>query len=390
MTVLRLAWRNLLGARLRTWLNVLVLSLSFVAIIGLQGLLDGMSRQVQDAMVATAYGGGQYWHARYDPYDPLKLADAHGALPAPVQALVDKGQATSVLVVQGSIYPKGRVQPVLLKGIDPGQTVVDYPSRLLSSAAGEVPALIGQRMALSTGLRAGDYVNVQWRDVNGTFDAREAKIVEVVTTSVQDVDVGQVWLPLALLQELTGMPNQATYSVVGRGVKNPPDAPGWRFHNQESLLQDLRAVIKAKSAGSSVFYVILLFLAMLAIFDTQVLSLFRRRKEMGTLMALGMTRRQVIGLFTLEGALHGVLAFGVGAVYGIPLLAWLAGKGIALPKLVDSMGFAIGNSLYPAYGAALVLGTTLLVLTTTTIVSYLPTRRIARLKPTDALRGRWT
>jgi ABC-type lipoprotein release transport system permease subunit len=30
------------------------------------------------------------------------------------------------------------------------------------------------------------------------------------------------------------------------------------------------------------------------------------------------------------------------------------------------------------------------VLTTTTIVSYLPTRRIARLKPTDALRGRWT
>jgi len=26
----------------------------------------------------------------------------------------------------------------------------------------------------------------------------------------------------------------------------------------------------------------------------------------------------------------------------------------------------------------------------TTIVSYMPTRRIAKLKPTDALRGRWT
>ena len=36
------------------------------------------------------------------------------------------------------------------------------------------------------------------------------------------------------------------------------------------------------------------------------------------------------------------------------------------------------------------LGTTALVLVVTTIVSYLPTRRIAPLKPTDALRGRLT
>jgi len=32
----------------------------------------------------------------------------------------------------------------------------------------------------------------------------------------------------------------------------------------------------------------------------------------------------------------------------------------------------------------------LLVLIVTTIVSYLPTRRIAKLKPTDALRGKMT
>ena len=35
MTVLRLAWRNLMGAGIRTWLNVVVLSMSFVVIIGL-------------------------------------------------------------------------------------------------------------------------------------------------------------------------------------------------------------------------------------------------------------------------------------------------------------------------------------------------------------------
>jgi ABC-type lipoprotein release transport system permease subunit len=43
---------------------------------------------------------------------------------------------------------------------------------------------------------------------------------------------------------------------------------------------------------------------MIAIFDTQVLSLFKRRKEIGTLSALGMTQQQIIGLFTVEGLLY--------------------------------------------------------------------------------------
>jgi ABC-type lipoprotein release transport system permease subunit len=109
---------------------------------------------------------------------------------------------------------------------------------------------------------------------------------------------------------------------------------------------------------------------------------------MGTLMALGMTRTRIIELFTLEGALHSFLAALVGAFYGIPLLAYIANKGFALPPQTDNFGFAIGEKLFPAYSPALVAGTTLLVCCVTTIVSFLPTRKIAHLKPTDALRGK--
>jgi putative ABC transport system permease protein len=77
-------------------------------------------------------------------------------------------------------------------------------------------------------------------------------------------------------------------------------------------------------------------------------------------------------------------------VYGIPLLTYAVRIGLPMPNSMDAAGFAIGERLYPAYSAGLVVGTTALVLTITTIVSYLPTRRIARLKPTDALRGRFT
>ena len=99
MMLLRLAWRNLVGAGLRTVLNVVVLSITFVAIVGTLGLLEGFNRQTSRALVEGEYGGGQYRHPAYDPLDPISLPDAHGAVPPAVQRQIDARAATAVLVV---------------------------------------------------------------------------------------------------------------------------------------------------------------------------------------------------------------------------------------------------------------------------------------------------
>lgn len=164
---------------------------------------------------------------------------------------------------------------------------------------------------------------------------------------------------------------------------------GWVFRSPAYLLSDLRQMIQSKTVGQSIMFTVLFLLAMLAIFDTQVRSIFRRRREIGMLVALGMTRNQVIAMFTFEGSLYGVLAALLGSVYGLPLFVYMNANGFSVPG-GDTWGFSMGEKLYPAYTAGLVLGTTVLVLVVTTIVSWLPTRRIARLKPTDALSGRMT
>jgi putative ABC transport system permease protein len=388
MYIFKLAIRNILGAGLRTWLNVVALSFSFVAIIFLQGVYTGMNDQVERATVDAIYGGGQFWQKSYDPYDPLSLEDAHALLPAELEALVRSGQAAPLLIRQAAIYPEGHFRTILLKGIDPRQNVLSLPSSLLKDDQGTIPALIGSRMAKSTGLHKGDELTIQWRDAHGTFDARTVRIVEVMKTSVQEVDNAQVWIPLNQLQSLSAMPGHATMVVLKANTPPPGMFSGWEFRSLDYLLQDIHSVVRTKKISGSIFYVVLLFLAMLAIFDTQVLSIFRRKKEMGTLMALGMTRTSIIELFTLEGALHGVLAALVAALYGIPLLGYVARTGWELPGAADTVGFAIGEKLFPTYSVALVAGTTALVLLVTTIVSFLPTRKIAELKPTDALRGK--
>jgi ABC-type lipoprotein release transport system permease subunit len=390
MLILKLAIRNILSAGLRTWLNVLALSFAFVAIISLQGFYDGLNDQVERATVDALYGGGQYWQKAYDPYDPLSMEDAHATIPQEIRALIVEKQATPILIRTATIYPKGRFRSVLLKGIDPDQNILSIPSSLLKDGHDGIPGMIGSRMAKSMGLKKGDVVTVQWRDVHGTFDARDVRIVEVFITTVQEIDKEQLWIPLDQLQQFTRMQDQATMIVLKKNILAVNNAAGWDFKGLGFLLQDLRTMVKMKSIQGSIMYLLLLFLAMLAIFDTQVLSIWRRKKEMGTLMALGMTRTRVIELFTLEGAFHSVLAALVAALYGIPLLAYVANKGFELPAKTDSFGFAIGEKLFPTYSPALVIGTTLLVCTVTTIVSYLPTRKIADLKPTDALRGKLT
>jgi putative ABC transport system permease protein len=389
MIILRLAIRTLRGAGIRTWLNAIALSFAFVAIIFGQGMLQGMNKQAEDASTAFEFAGGQYWQKNYDPYDPLTLEDAHAPVPAALESLAAAGRAAPILVVAGSIYPQGRIKPVMLKGIDPGQKILALPTAALGDTAEELPILIGSRTAASTGLAVGDQVTMQWRDVDGAFDARDGRVVAIMNTSVGTVDLGQVWVPLGTLRGLAGMEGEATIVTVAEGLRNAPTVEGWNFRTPAYLLSDLRQMVQSKTIGQSIMFTVLFLLAMLAIFDTQVLSVFRRRREIGMLVALGMTRAQVIVLFTLEGALLSILAAVLGLVYGGPLFYLLGRYGFSMPG-GDSWGFSLGDRLYPTFTVGLILGTTVLVFLVTTFVSWLPTRKIAKLKPTDALAGRGT
>ncbi len=400
MTLLRLALRNLVGAGLRSALNVLVLALAFLAIVASLGLLEGMNQQTSRAMVEVEYGGGQYWHPAYDPYDPLTLEEAHGPLPPSLQALVDRGEAAPILIIQGTMYPEGRLRPVLLKGIDPAQTILAIPAHVLAEGAAaadaeEIPILLGSRMAESTGLARGDFVTLQWRDVNGTIDAREAQVVEIMSTPVQSVDLNQAWLPLSRLQEMAGMPGEATLLVLEREMARSGGSlpaqeglEGWALQSPDELLADVRNLVRAKRVGASVVYALLVFLAMIAIFDTQVLAIFHRKREIGTIMALGMTRPSIMALFVLEGVMQGIMAIAVGTLLGAPLLWRFSQVGWRLSETADSYGYALGDTLYPVYSPDVLLQTGVVLLLVTALVSWLPTRKIAALTPTEALRGR--
>ncbi|NCA83938.1 MAG: ABC transporter permease [Clostridia bacterium] len=377
-----LAFRNLLGAGLRTWLNVGVLSFAFVVIIFYRGMIDGWNQQARRDSIAWEYGHGHLLHADYDPTDPFSVQDGHGILPRNQQQ-----HLSPILLRQATVYPQGRMVPVVLKGIDVNQNTLAFPTRMLSGSTADIPAMVGTRMAKSLQLKQGEELLLRWRDKNGTFDAANITIAGIFDTDVSAVDNGQIWISIEKLWTMTNLQGHATFFVADGGYQ-PQEIDGWKFKSQKELLQSLDSIIQSKNIGGSIMYLLLLAIALLAIFDTQVLSIFRRQREIGTYISLGMTRWQVVGLFTTEGTMYSLLATIVGCIYGIPLLFFMANTGIAMPEATQDMGVSVAGTIYPVYGAGLIISTIVLVVISATIVSFLPARKIANMDPVNALKGK--
>jgi ABC-type lipoprotein release transport system permease subunit len=385
---IKLAYRNLIGAGLRTWLNVIVLSFSFVVIIFMRGVMIGWDHQAKTDMTNWEIGGGQYWQKDYDPLDPFSLTDSHAPIPDEIRDEIADGDMEPFLLAPGTIYPQGRLQSVVIKGINPKQSLFLLPSDKLDTVTEAIPAIVGSLMAKNIKAAVGDMMTIRWRDINGTFDAGEIVITDIFSTNVPAVESGQIYIPIKKLEEMMMMPGEATILTFRDSQKARPALENWTLKTRGELTASVDAMIKTKSIGQAILYAILLLLAMLAIFDTQVLSIFRRQKEIGTYVALGYTRRQVVGLFTVEGTMHSVLAALLSAAYGLPFLAGMAKTGWTMPIDTSEFGMAIAQTLYPVYSLGLVISTVLIVTMVTAVVSYWPSRRIAKMNPTDALRGK--
>lgn len=378
----QMAFKNLMGAGLRTWLNVSVLAFCYIVIVFYNGFLDGWQAQGRQDATNWEFAQGQLYHANYDPYDVFSIQDAHGELPE-----AESKNLTPVLIQQATLYPNGRMNPILIKGIPLNQDIINLPIGLLANSNAEIPALIGKRMAESSKLKEGDNVLLRWRDRKGTYDAANITIAGVFDSEVASIDNGQIWMSMEKVWEMTGLVNQATLYIANEQYQ-PKQIDNWAFQSLNTLLKDFDSVVQAERIGSMVIYLVLLAIGLLAIFDTQVLSIFRRQREIGTYIALGMTKYQVLRIFTVEGGMYSVLAGIVGLLIGAPLFYFISSHGISLGNVSEGMGVRLSSIVYPTFSLALLSGTLLILVVSATLVSFLPARKISKMNPVDALKGK--
>ena len=142
--------------------------------------------------------------------------------------------------------------------------------------------------------------------------------------------------------------------------------------SQDSLLKTFDRVLSALTLALAGIAAISLIVAGILIMNVMLVSVSQRTAEVGLLMALGATRKQVLGLFLTEAFL---LSVG-GAVVGL-------GAGTAGSYLVRELYPSI-----PAYSPLwAVTGSVFIALLSGLLFGWLPARRASRLDPVLALMG---
>lgn len=398
MLLLRTAMKNLAGTGIRMWLNVAVISVSMIVILWAEALYEGLIMKMLDAVNATEVGGGHLAASEFDRDDRLSYRDSPREMTDGMKTLARAGKAVPVLFFDCTVYRGGRAMSATMKGLGPVHGILTIPTDRLSIPApkpsnpleGPVPAVLGTRMAQSLKISQGDRFVVKWRDSSGSFDAADFIAAEIMSTRNTRVDEGSIWLNIETLWKMTGLADRISYlQLADEADLALPDAggPKWRRLSPGDLTRWILALIETDKKNAKIVYALLLFLCSVGIFNAQIVSVFKRRREIGVLMALGLRRRQVVALFTLEGVLACLIAAAIMPILGAPVFYWSAVIGFS-SGYADGMGMPLPERMLAHYDAALVVKTLAVVLGIMTLVSWLPVARISKMVPSKAITGR--
>lgn len=385
--IFQIALKNFLRQGMRSFLNVVVTALAMVAVVFNLSLYNGFQDQAVRNMVATDVAGGHYRHSGFDLLSPMEWEDQTFQTPGVLTSLpaTDK---TEVLVLQGQIFPNRRLFPVQLRGLEMGQSLLDLPFQKLEEwtipVEEIIPIIIGKQMAGKSHLHIGDTVVLRWRDRFGAVDALDARVVDVVPLINPRIDEGVVWMRLDHLRQLTHREGEVSWVAVKQfqgEVGNTEYVP------PNELLKDILNLIEQDRKYAIIIWVILIFLAGISVFNTQYLNIFKRQREIGTLMAFGMAPSRIVRLFTVEGSLAAFSAVGVALVLGSIIFAWFQSVGLDVSHLAESQ-IPIRENIFLKIDPIEVAVSLLVISAIMIVVAWAPVRKISRVEATQALRGR--
>jgi len=372
---------------MRSFLNVLVTALAMVAVVFNLSLYNGFQDQAVRNMVSTDVAGGHYRMPDFDLLAPMEWEDQTFKTPDALSILPSSDTA-EVLVLQGQIFPNRRLFPVQLRGMDMQQTLLDLPLNKLEEWKAPVddviPIIIGKQMAGKSHLHIGDGVVLRWRDRFGAVDALDARVVDVVPLINPRIDQGVVWMRLDHLRKITQREGEVSWVAV-KEFKGT--IAGTQFQVPEILLKDILDLIQQDRKYAVIIWVILIFLAGISVFNTQYLNIFKRQREIGTLMAFGMPPGRVVRLFTVEGSLAAFSAVLVALVLGTIILGWFQSVGLDVSHLAESQ-IPIRENIFLKIKPVEVVLSMVVIVTIMILVAWFPVRKISKVNPTEALRGR--
>lgn len=425
MRLLSLAARNLARNRRRTALSLAALIVGVSVTVALRGFVNGQQRMMTENLIFGQFGALQVHRAGYlanvlssplglDLEDSEELREKILSVPG-VSAVSPRIQFGAMLstpdLPTGGREPteeeKGKTAFFLATAIDPqAEKQVTWKrlewigeGRMFPSPDSDEIVLNGE---FSRGVRLlplppgeprppeAERPALLAADREGALNGENVVLGGTLLTAMPgDKKYGLV--PLGTAQRLLRMEGRVTELAVAvhrlEEVPRVRDAlaralgPAYEVHSWEQLLPFVREIMGTGDFIFGVVTAVFLVVALLGVVNIMLMNVLERVREIGTMLALGMRRRQVVSLFLMEGAVLGCLGGVVGTAIGYLAVRWLHQVGVPIPAPGATFESILRPFVSPQY-----LAVSLLVAVAGSVLATLwPAFRASGLRPVEAL-----
>jgi putative ABC transport system permease protein len=408
MRLIALAFRNLLRNKRRTLLTALAIMFGAAAIIVLDGFGNGFVKNIIESVVLSKIGPVQIFHKGYiGSDDPLKLSLKED--PALLSRIAQVPGVTAVaprISFDGMISNGSESTMFMADAIDPELEYKVCPKRLTRVARGSQPlqtgregdALIGKTLAESMGATLGATLVMQAAGPHASTNALDIEVSGFLPTYNIAESKRLATVRLKFAQEILRMKGQVTQYVVGVAdlqktdqvaaqvraalSSNPQEAGLYQVTTWHEL--DPATKMRTQSMDYVLGFVALVLFLLVAtgIVNTMLMSVYERVREIGTMLAVGVRRRQVMALFMYEALALGSLSAIAGTAIGFLIVQAIARKGVTM---VPPGGDQI--TIYPYSQGRFLLIVIGFSIVGTVLSALYPAWKAARLRPVDALRA---
>ncbi len=400
--LLRLAMRNVFRARARSAITVGALFFGVAMSLLLSALVMGVGESLVAETIESRVGAIQVHRAGYfekRDRQPLVFNIARDAeLEKKLRATPNVKGITPRITFSGLLTNGSRGAISVITAIEPESVDAALPRvNMYLDGTPLLPtdrngAHVGLELSRALDLKPGVPLMLQAQGLGGRDNALDLEPRGVLSGQNPLEGKRAVTVPLAFAQSLLGMEGKVTEYVVAIKDVEQLDATSaalkatlgseYEVQTWEELrpsLRDMRLFQRVILGGVSLVFLII---ALFGVANTLLMSVLERTKEIGTLLAVGMTRSMVARLFMLEAFLQAVIGASAGLAVAL-LVVTLArnGGGFTVSMGAGQGFFKVMPTLLPAVPFIVVISTCL----GSVLAALSPALRAARMRPVEAL-----
>jgi len=260
------------------------------------------------------------------------------------------------------------------------------------------PILIGEKLAHKLKIKVRSKVVLTFQSVDGNLTGGAFRVCGIYRMNNSMFEEANVFVRADDLAKLTGLPvskpheiaiilndfNETTPLVNLLKQHFPQlEISGWK-----ELQPDIGMMNDFMNAMMTFMIVIILLALGFGIVNTMLMVVMERSKELGMLMAIGMSKIRVFSMIIFESVLLCLTGAAVGIGISVLVINYFNIHGIDLTKFAKEGFEAMGFSavFYPALGFDFYLLVTLMVVITGILASTYPALKALKLNPAEALR----